>query len=80
MLIIFTTRINPGPMVLDCFPKINISLRSINLRLKKIKSGDDLLFQGVTTQVPSALKSLTSVFEMGTGVASSLASPETLYN
>ena len=31
-------------------------------------SGGDLLSQGVTPQVPSALAGLTSVFGMGTGV------------
>ena len=32
------------------------------------KSGGDLLSQGVSPQVPSALAGLTSVFGMGTGV------------
>ena len=32
------------------------------------KSGDDLLSQGDSTQVPSAQSGLTSVFGMGTGV------------
>ena len=40
--------------------------------------GDDLLSQGLASQVPSALKSLTSVFGMGTGVASSPSSPGNL--
>ena len=35
--------------------------------LRKIESGDYLLSQAVTSQVPSAYKGLTSVFEMGTG-------------
>ncbi len=39
------------------------------------KNGDDLLSHTVTHAVPSALKSLTSVFGMGTGGASSLWSP-----
>ena len=30
-------------------------------------TGGDLLFRAVSSQVPSALKGLTSVFEMGTG-------------
>jgi hypothetical protein len=34
------------------------------------KSGGDLLSQGISPQVPSALASLTSVFGMGTGVTS----------
>jgi hypothetical protein len=33
------------------------------------KSGDDLLSQGVTPQVPSALAVFTAVFGMGTGVS-----------
>ena len=41
----------------------------------KLIPGDFLLSQGPASQVPSALKSLTSVFGMGTGVASSLKPP-----
>ncbi len=41
-------------------------------------SGDVLLSQGDTPQVPSALAGLTSVFGMGTGVAPPLWPPETL--
>jgi hypothetical protein len=37
--------------------------------------GDDLLSQGATPQVPSALVSLTAGFEMGPGVPSPLQSP-----
>ena len=40
------------------------------------RSGDDLLSQGAAPQVPSAMKGLTSVFEMGTGVALSPLSPD----
>ena len=43
-----------------------------------IKFGDDLLSHTVTHAVPSALRSLTSVFGMGTGGASSLWSPKKL--
>ncbi len=43
-------------------------------------SGDVLLSQGATPQVPSALAGLTSVFGMGTGVTLPLWSPETLLN
>ena len=39
-------------------------------------SGNVLLFRAVTSQVPSALKGLTSVFGMGTGGSLSLLSPE----
>ena len=42
------------------------------------KSGDVLLSQGVSPQVPSALAGLTAVFGMGTGVAPPPWSPETL--
>ena len=38
--------------------------------------GDDLLSHPVTQAVPSALRGLTSVFGMGTGVTPSLESPE----
>ncbi len=40
-------------------------------------SGDDLLSQGVSPQVPSALAGLTSVFGMGTGGTLPPWSPET---
>jgi hypothetical protein len=38
--------------------------------------GNDLLSQGVAPQLPSALRSLTSVFGMGTGVSFSPLSPD----
>ena len=41
-------------------------------------TGDVLLSQAAARQVSSALKSLTTVFEMGTGVTSSLLSPDLL--
>ena len=41
-------------------------------------SGDVLLSQGVSPQVPSALAGLTAVFGMGTGVAPPPWSPETV--
>ena len=44
------------------------------------KSGDVLLSQGITPQVPSALTGLTSVFGMGTGVTLSLWSPKSVVN
>ena len=43
---------------------------------KKEKSGDVLISQRVTPQVSSALRSLTTVFGMGTGGTSSLLSPQ----
>ena len=36
------------------------------------QTGNDLLFQAASRQVSSALRSLTTVFEMGTGVSSPL--------
>ncbi len=42
------------------------------------RDGDDLLSHIVTHAVPSALKSLTTVFGMGTGGASSLWSPKNI--
>ena len=41
---------------------------------KNIQTGNVLLSQAVSHQVPSALKGLTSVFGMGTGVTPSLSS------
>ena len=41
-----------------------------------VESGGDLLSRTVTSQVPSALKGLTSVFGMGTGVTPSSLPPE----
>ena len=41
-----------------------------------MESGSDLLSRAVSSQVPSALKGLTSVFGMGTGGSLSLLSPE----
>ena len=43
-----------------------------------IKTGNVLLSQAASHQVSSALRSLTTVFEMGTGVTSSLLSPDFL--
>ena len=43
----------------------------------KINSGGDLLSHTVSRAVPSALKGLTAVFGMGTGVSPSLEPPET---
>ena len=43
-----------------------------------LESGSDLLFRAVSSQVPSALKGLTSVFGMGTGGTLSPLPPECL--
>ena len=44
--------------------------------LRNMESGGDLLSRAVTSQVPSALKGLTSVFGMGTGGTPSSLPPE----
>ena len=49
------------------------------IKKKKSLFGDDLLSQGVTPQVPSALMSLTAGFEMLPGVSSSLQSPRDIF-
>ena len=61
---------------------IIVLFRIIKKRLygaKKGKTGNVLLFQAASHQVSSALRSLTTVFEMGTGVTSPLLSPDFLY-
>ena len=47
-----------------------------NLQQLYLESGGDLLSRAVTSQVPSALKGLTSVFGMGTGGTPSSLPPE----
>jgi hypothetical protein len=49
------------------------------LILRYISPGNVLLSQGEIPQLPLALKSLTSVFGMGTGVTSSPLSPDSSY-
>ena len=46
------------------------------LQRSDMESGSDLLSRAVSSQVPSALKGLTSVFGMGPGVTPSLSPPE----
>ena len=48
--------------------------------VSRSKSGDVLLSQEISLQVPSALTGLTSVFGMGTGVTLSLWSPKYVVN
>ena len=47
--------------------------------LRNIESGDDLLSRAVSSQVPSALRGLTSVFGMGTGGSLLLLPPEIVF-
>ena len=44
-----------------------------------LESGSDLLSRAVSSQVPSALRGLTSVFGMGTGGSLSPLPPEIVY-
>ena len=45
----------------------NAECEEFLLRILLLETGGDLLSRAVTSQVPSALKGLTSVFGMGTG-------------
>ena len=63
--------------------KIEVAVRRLMTKNRRtfvrqfyLESGGDLLSRTVTSQVPSALKGLTSVFGMGTGVTPSLSPPE----
>ena len=61
--------------------RLRIALRLIHkekarLSTSLLESGGDLLSRTVTSQVPSALKGLTSVFGMGTGGTPSSLPPE----
>ena len=60
-------------------PRLTAECSAIEL-LRNIESGNVLSSRAVTSQVLSALKSLTSVFGMGTGGTSSPISPEMEYN
>lgn len=55
---------------------ITIQQRNNTIILLQKISGDDLLFRSRMGQVPSALASLTSEFEMGSGVTPPLKSPK----
>ena len=61
---------------LDCKFKAKEKAPDFSLRLFHLGSGNDLLSRAVSSQVPSALKGLTSVFGMGTGGTLSPLSPE----
>ncbi len=58
-------------------PKTTKSATLVGGALRAYKSGGVLLSQGISPQVPSALRGLTSVFGMGTGVTLSPWPPET---
>jgi hypothetical protein len=55
----------------------NSPTRQAHGAVSETNSGNDLLSQRASPQVPSALAGLTSVFGMGTGVTLPLWSPET---
>ena len=50
------------------------------LLITLLESGDDLLSRAVSSQVPSALRGLTSVFGMGTGGTLLPLSPEIVFH
>ena len=56
-----------------------VGLHYVDLVVKDMKSGSDLISQAVSSQVPSAQLSLTSVFGMGTGGSSMPLPPEMVY-
>ena len=55
--------------------EISLAIKNQPTSQTGLKTGSVLLSQAVSRQVSSALESLTSVFEMGTGVTSLLLSP-----
>ncbi len=70
----------PLQLYSDVFPTNFVSALLYFKTKRKSFFGDDLLLQGATPQLPSALKSLTAGFGMGPGVSSSLESPKKLYS
>ena len=56
-----------------------VDLHYVDLGVKDKKSGSDLISRAVSSQVPSARLSLTSVFGMGTGGSSMPLPPEMVY-
>ena len=56
--------------------QITLTLKETSKTGLFCKTGNVLLSQAVARQVSSALRSLTAVFEMGTGVPSPLLSPD----
>ena len=57
----------------------NDSENLLTLRNHLLESGDVLLSRAVSSQVPSALRGLTSVFGMGTGGTLSPLPPEIVF-
>ena len=57
-------------------PSPEFTKKKARLSTSLLESGGDLLSRTVTSQVPSALKGLTSVFGMGTGGTPSSLPPE----
>ena len=75
---------SPHPIALPCspspLPKTTKKEKpeDFSSKLLYLDSGNVLLSRAVSSQVPSALKGLTSVFGMGTGGTPSPSSPETV--
>ena len=82
------TRILPAPqeglepttlrLTAEC-SAIELLRQKVDVTPPYLESGGDLLFRAVSSQVPSALKGLTSVFGMGTGGTLSPLPPEIVY-
>ena len=72
-----TYRLTAGCSTIELPKTINlIGFISNIIQKKNLLPGNFLLSQVVTNQVPSALRGLTSVFGMGTGVSLLLSSPD----
>lgn len=67
-------------IIMDYMPWATELQQKNHLRMQvvSLESGGDLLSRAVSSQVPSALKVLTSVFGMGTGGTPSPLPPETV--
>ena len=72
-----TYRLTAGCSTIELPKTINlIGFISNIIQKKNLLPGNFLLSQAVTNQVPSALRGLTSVFGMGTGVSLLLSLPD----
>ena len=69
----------PAPHLFACFFRTKKGLRRLRTLRNLLESGSVLFSRAVSSQVPSALRGLTSVFGMGTGGSLSLLPPEILF-
>ena len=75
-----TTRLTAECSAIELLRIIMALEKRSRLSNSLLDPGDVLLSRAVASQVPSALRGLTSVFGMGTGGSLSLLSPETLFS